>query len=273
MDMRSLTRRLAPVALALLIVSGLVPAALAAETGALSESAIVAAEGDALTLTNNRRAAAGLRALRFDARLADLARERAEYMARTGTFSHTQSGGTDVFDLIRAKDIAWYGAGEIIAWNTAASLDYSAAFAVQGWMNSPSHKSIVMSTGYNYVGFGLAIASSGKRYWAGVYLKGPDRTGAYAKITSVTKAPLSATRSKVTLRWGGSDIRMQVLTSGFRYFEIARRYDGGAWVSYGTTTATSVVREWTKGHTWEFRVRARDKAGNWGSWRSVTVNP
>jgi hypothetical protein len=66
---------------------------------------------------------------------------------------------------------------------------------------------------------------------------------------------------------------MQVLTSGFRYFEIGRRYDGGPWVSYGTTRATSVVREWTKGHTWEFRVRARDRAGNWGKWQSVTVKP
>ena len=36
-------------------------------------------------------------------------------------------------------------------------------------MASPSHKAIIMSTGYNYVGFGLAIsAATGKRYWAGV---------------------------------------------------------------------------------------------------------
>lgn len=271
--MRSIARLLAPTALALLLVGGLAPATFAADTAALSESAVKAAEGNALTLTNKRRTDAGLTSLRLDTRLSALARERAEYMARTGTFSHTQSNGTDVFDLISAENIAWYGAGEIIAWNTAASLDYSAAFAVQGWMNSPSHKSIVMSSGYNYVGFGLAIASDGKRYWAGVYLKGPDRTGAYAKIKSVTKTSISSTKARVTLTWGGSDIRMQVLTSGFRYFEIARRYDGGAWASYGTTTATSAVREWTKGHTWEFRVRGRDKAGNWGNWQAVVVKP
>ena len=54
-------------------------------------------------------------------------------------------------------------------------------------MDSSGHKAIIMSKGYNYVGFGLAISpTSGKRYWAGVYLKGPDRTGAWAKLGSVT---------------------------------------------------------------------------------------
>ena len=63
-----------------------------------------------------------------------------QYMAKTGEFSHTQANGTDVFDMIVNAGIDWYGAGEIIAWNTAAALDCSAAFAVQGWMGSPSHR-------------------------------------------------------------------------------------------------------------------------------------
>ena len=269
--MRSPIRRLAPIALGLVLLGSLAPGTFAADTSGTSETAIAAAEMDALTLTNKRRTAAGLRPLRLDPRIAALARDRAEYMARTGSFSHTQSGGTSVFDLIADQQISWYGAGEIIAWNTSASLAYSATFAVQGWMNSPSHKSIVMSKGYNYVGFGLAIANDGKRYWAGVYLKGPDRTGAYAKIKSAASRSVSSTKTKVYFAWGGSDIKLQVLTSGFRYFETARRIDGGAWASYGTTTATSVVRYWPKGHTWEFRVRARDKAGNWGPWQYRTI--
>ncbi len=272
--MRSPARRLvpfAPIVIAFVLLAGLAPTAFAADTAAVSGSALAAAEADALTLTNRRRASAGLVALRHDGRLAALARERALYMARTGTFSHTQSGGTDVFDLIEARDIAWYGAGEIIAWNTAAALDYSAAFAVQGWMNSPSHKAIVMSKGYNYVGFGLAIASNGKRYWAGVYLKGPDRTGAFAKIKSTASRSVSSTKTKVYFSWGGGDVRLQVLTSGLRVFETARRVDGGPWGSYGTTTSTSLVRYWWKGHTWDFRIRARDKAGNWGPWTMTTI--
>ena len=48
--------------------------------------------------------------------------------------------------------------------------------------------------------------------------------------------------------------------------------DGGAWYDYGSTTAkTSMTQSWTRGHTWQFRVRARDKVGNWGGWKVVKV--
>ena len=93
-----------------------------------------------------------------------------------------------------------------------------------------------MSKGYNYVGFGLAISSSGKRYWAGVYLKGPDRTGAWTKMVSVVKTNLDRTYLRISLRWSGSDTRLQVLTSGLRYYQVQRRRNGGYWYDYGTTT-------------------------------------
>jgi uncharacterized protein YkwD len=258
-------------ALTFILVVGLAPAAIAADTTDVSGSAISAAEKSVLTLTNRRRVAAGLVSLRWDSRLANLARDRAAYMAATGEFSHTQSNGTDVFDMIVDAGIKWYGAGEIIAWNTAAALDYSAAFAVQGWMGSPTHRSIVMSKGYNYVGFGLAISSSGKRYWAGVYLKGPDRTGAWAKVAGVSKANLDRRYVRVTVRWAGGDIRLQVLTSGLRYYQIQRRRNNGGWYNYGTTTSTRLTRRWYRNSTYEFRVRSRDRAGNWGSWVVRTI--
>jgi len=270
--MRSpLARRLSPLALALLLVAGLVPAAVSADETDVSAAAIAAAEQSVMTLTNRRRTDAGLVALRWDGRLAALARERAVYMAETGEFSHTQANGTDVFDKIVDAGITWYGAGEIIAWNTAAALDYSAAFSVQGWMGSPSHRAIVMSNDYNYAGFGLAISSTGTRYWAGVYLKGPDRTGASAKTGTVSRVNLSRTRVRVTLRWSGHDVRLQVLTSGLRYYQVQGRRKGGSWHDYGTTTSTRMARRWYRHGTYEFRVRARDRAGNWGPWATKTV--
>jgi uncharacterized protein YkwD len=270
-DMPSPARRFAPVALALILLVGLAPSALADDTTDVSGAAIAAAEKSVLTLTNRRRVAAGLVSLRWDDRLAKLARERAEYMAQTGEFSHTQANGTDVFDMIVDSGITWYGAGEIIAWNTAAALDYSAAFAVQGWMGSPTHRAIVMSNGFNYVGFGLAIAPSGKRYWAGVYLKGPDRTGAWARVTSVSKRTLSSRYVRVYVKWGGRDTKLQVLTSGLRYYQIQRRRNGGYWYNYGTTTSTSMAKRWYRHSTYEFRVRSRDRAGNWGAWVVTTI--
>lgn len=270
--MNSLVRRLAPLALAVTLLAGLAPMASATEDVDTTAAAMSAAEQDALTLTNSKRAAAGLVALRWDPRMAKLARQRAEYMATTGLFSHTGADDTDVFDMITASGMTWYGAGEIIAWNTASLLDYSAAFAVQGWMGSPGHRAIIMSTGYNYVGFGLAISpTTGKRYWAGVYVKAPDKTAGWSKVTSVRKARVDASRVRVTLRWDGGDRRLQVLTSGLRYYQTQKRRDGGRWYTYDVTTRTYATRTWSRGHTYEFRIRSRDKAGNWSAWSKVTI--
>jgi Cysteine-rich secretory protein family len=270
--MRSHLRCLGPLTLALLLIVGLAPSVGAAEAD-VGGTAKAAAERRALVLTNRIRNDRGLIALRLDTRLTELARQRAQYMARTGNFSHTQSGGTTVFDMITASSIRWYAAGEIIAWNTAGPLDYSAEFAVRGWMGSPSHRAIVVSNDYNYVGFGVAVASNGTRYWAGVYLRGPDRTGSWARVRSWSKVNLSGTYARVTIRWSGGDTRLQVLTSGLRYYQTQRRRDGGAWVDYGTTQAAYLVRRWLRGHKYEFRVRSRDRAGNWSGWSTKVIVP
>ena len=272
--MRFPARRLSLLALASLMMATLVPfAPVAASEVDTSATEIAKAEQGALNLINRHRADRGLVALRLDSRIAGLADERADYMARTGTFSHTHEGGTSVFDMIAAAGIKWYGAGEIIAWNNAEDLAYSTAWAVKGWMGSASHKAIMLSTGYNYFGLGLAIASNGRRYWAGVFLKGPDRTPATAAIKSVSRDVLDARRTRVVVRWGGADRRLQVLTSGLRYFQMQRRVNGRAWYTYPITTSTSMTRRWVRGNTIEFRVRARDKAGNWGTWKTVTIKP
>jgi uncharacterized protein YkwD len=270
--MRSPARRLVSLGLALLLVAGLgVTSTLAA---APAEATLVAAEGVATTKINEQRVDRGLVKLRVDSRLAALARERAVYMAENDIFSHTHAGGQAVWDLMSANGITWYGAGEIIAYNTTSSLSSSAAGAVKQWMASPPHKAIIVSKSYNYFGVGVAVSpNTGRRYWAGVFLKGPDRTGAWAKITSTTKKSISATRSKVTFRWTGGDTQLQVLTSGFHSYQFQRRMDGGPWYDYGTTTKTTMTRTWIRGSVYEFRVRARDRNGNWSSWKTVKVRP
>jgi uncharacterized protein YkwD len=269
--MRSLIRRPVFVVLGLALLAGLAPVATVAAASSYSAAEVSEAEQAVQALINDKRSALGLVALRWDARVAELAHERAEYMAATGRFSHQEADGDDVFDKIEDSGITWYGAGEIIAWNTAQDLHDSAAFAVHGWMGSSSHKAIIVSKGYNYVGFGMAIGEGGKRYWAGVFLKGPDRTSAWARVDTVATRVIDADTRKVYIRWDGNDTRLQVLTSGLRYFQIARRINGGEWVTYGTTTSETTTRYWERGWTVEFRVRARDKAGNWSAWRTVTI--
>ncbi len=247
---------------------------LPASVGATTSSEIDAAEATALKLINEQRTDGGLVALRLDSRLATIAGKRAAYMASTGVFSHTQKDGTTAFKMISDADITWYGAGEIIAWNSGTDIQGSAAYAVQSWMNSDGHRAIIMSNDYNYVGFGLAVASNGRRYWAGVFLKGPDRTGAWASIGSVGKTkPGAGGRVGVTLHWTGADTKLQVLTAGLHYYQAQGRRTGRSWVDYGTLTTTSTTRQWLHGATYQFRVRARDKNGNWGAWQYLTVTP
>ncbi|MFL5679071.1 MAG: CAP domain-containing protein [Chloroflexota bacterium] len=236
-----------------------------------------AAEQTMLNALNADRAKAGLVAVRLDTRLGAIARARSTDMASKHYFGHTQPDGRTVFDIIESKGITWYGAGEIIAWNTEAGLAESAAVANAAWLASAGHKAIVLSTSYNYVGVGLAIdASNGHRIWTAVFMKGPDRTGGWVTMDPVVQPAVAAASvpsyRSVTVSWRGGDIRLVVLTAGLRSYQVQARTDGGAWVWFGAaTTATSRgIRVWA-GHTYDMRVRACDKAGNCGAWASVAL--
>jgi len=266
--MTFLVRRSVPLLLASLL---LLPVAAPVAAAVSTDPAVIAAESAALTYGNAERTSRGLIALRLDPRVLAVAHARAEAMAQADELSHMQADGGTAAGLLSAASISWYGVGEIIALNFEPTLASSAGSAISQWMNSSPHRAILLSTDYNYVAFGLAVSASGKRYWAGVFIKGPDRTGASARLYTPVKQILSATRTRVKFRWTGSDVRLQVLTSGLRYFEIQRRRAGGAWVAYAATTATSLTTSWARRHTYEFRVRGVDRAGNRGSWRTVTV--
>ena len=261
--------------LATVAVLGLLAASLAAPAGAAAATdpwTIDQAEQAMVGLLNQDRTAAGLVPVQTDARLMAIARARSVDMATKHYFSHTQPDGRTVFDILNAQHIAWYGAGEIIAWNNYPGLELSTSNANSQWMNSPGHKAIVLSTTLNYVGVGLAIdASTGKKLWTAVYIKGPDRTGARSTTSTPTVAPgATGATKRVTISWTGADVRLQVLTSGFNYWQVQRRTDGGAWTTvYATTTKPSMTLELAGGHTYDFRTAGRDKAGNWGAWSTV----
>jgi hypothetical protein len=71
---------------------------------------------------------------------------------------------------------------------------------------------------------------------------------------------------RITLRvpWSGSDA-----TSGIARYQFAQRTDAGAWTIVATAlTSPRIDRSLPVGHTYQFRVRAIDKAGNIGAWAS-----
>jgi hypothetical protein len=82
------------------------------------------------------------------------------------------------------------------------------------------------------------------------------RTGVQLGGTS-TSQPLL-----VTLGWTGTDSG-----SGIASYDVQRSYDGGAFTTIaGAQAASSLDLTMTPGHSYRFRVRARDKAGNVGAW-------
>jgi hypothetical protein len=77
----------------------------------------------------------------------------------------------------------------------------------------------------------------------------------------IAGAPLSSDRVMVRVSWHGSDTR-----SGVARFDLERSKDGGSWGTRASTSSTTRDVALEGGHTYRYRVRAIDKAGNVGSW-------
>jgi uncharacterized protein YkwD len=243
-----------------------------AEPADRADLTLPAAEASLVEMINADRAAIGLPALRLDARLTAVARERSTFMAATRTLSHTQADGRTMIDLIKANGIRWYAAGETIGWNNYPSLRDSTRAVNLGWLSSPEHAAIIRSTAYNYFGVSLAVTADGDCYWTAIFIRGPDRTPPTARMLAPIAGGLRILASgrhvrQVTWTWTGADRPLAVLTSGLQSFEVQRRIDGGAWVTVWTsTTGLRWSSSVSVGHRSQVRVRARDHAGNVGTW-------
>jgi hypothetical protein len=75
----------------------------------------------------------------------------------------------------------------------------------------------------------------------------------------------TAQRLLMTIAWTGTDSG-----AGIASYDVQRSYDGGTYLTIASaTTATTMNWTMTPGHTYRFRVRARDKAGNVGAWTTA----
>jgi len=270
----TLTRRLSPFLLAgLLLVPQAAPVAATTATTTITDAGLTRAGQDLVTKTNARRKDHGLISLRPDPDLMEIARTRAQVMAANDMLSHTEPNGTKVYDRLSADAIHWYAAGEIIAYNMEANIGDAVNRTMSAWMASSGHRAIMLSNNYNYVGYGAAVAASGKVYFAGVFVKERDETGAWVKFGSLTRRSVDAGHVHLTIRWTGADTRLQVLTAGLRYFQVQARRSEAGWESWGVTAKTSRGVTWIRGNSYYVRIRAIDKLGNWGAWRTLHIIP
>ena len=129
-----------------------------------------------LQLCNNERRAAGLKDLytREDL-LWDLAMARAQETTRQ--FSHTRPDGTSCFSLFREQGFYGY-LGENIA---AGKLYQDPDKVVEAWMNSPGHRSNILSDNYTYLATGYVNNPNASTYCAdGKYVGQYVKFGAYS---------------------------------------------------------------------------------------------
>ena len=233
---------------------------------ATGTSVLTSARASLQTWINRDRAAAGLRPLRLDVRLRQLAGERADWMAAHEQLSHLTVDGT-VSEAYATRAIAWYLAGENVGYSTSPGALAAASATYAMWRASPTHWAQLMSANYNYLGIGLATtASGGATYASIVLLEGPDRTAPVARMR--TKSVLGAT---IAFSWSGTEPLLQTHTAGLRDFNVAYRVDSRAWVQIRSATlaTTLVLRNRAHGHWYAIRIQARDWRANLSPWSAA----
>lgn len=102
-------------------------------------------------LVNRRRAAHGLRALRFESHAARAAQRHTDDMVQRHYFSHVSPGGSDIADRVNATGLRWRTVGENIAVGQRTP-----ARVVSDWMRSPGHRANILDGEFTMLGVGTA---------------------------------------------------------------------------------------------------------------------
>ncbi len=87
--------------------------------------------------------------LEWNNKLEKSAQSYAKYLKRTGRFSHKSADGKDVGDRIEAVGYNWMLVGENIAEGQK-----NLAEAIEDWMESPSHCTMIMNPDMTEMGLG-----------------------------------------------------------------------------------------------------------------------
>jgi uncharacterized protein YkwD len=122
-------------------------------------------EHQLVALTNQSRAAAGLRALRVDSTLTAIARSRSRDMIVRNYFSHSiPPSGKNVFSILDSKRYCYAIAGENIGWNNYPD-DVATKTIHKQFMASPSHRSNILGKRWDVIGIGAYKGPTGKKMW------------------------------------------------------------------------------------------------------------
>jgi uncharacterized protein YkwD len=255
-----LPRRLLSHAVGATLIATLVATAFAAPASAATSAST--AEAMIIGWVNTSRINAGLKPLRGDGDLAYIAGVRASRMASNNVMNHTIGG--NLYNQLRYRDVQWYRYGEAVGWSGSAWTVDAARALYRMWMASPSHRALLMSTRFNYIGLGLAYRSSNRRtFGSAVMTESLDHTPVISRVTGASRSG-----DDVSWTWNGYDPRLQTHTAGLRDFDVQYRVGSASWrtLRNDTTGKSLVLRDRPHGQYYAIRVRGTDRRGNVGAW-------
>ncbi len=127
---------------------------------------VKALEQKVIELVNRQRAAAGLSPLAANWELCRVARYKSQDMIDKNYFSHQSPTYGSPFRMMEDFGIRFTAAGENIAYGQRSPEE-----VMNSWMNSPGHRSNILSRTYNQIGVGVAKKANGTYYWTQMFIK------------------------------------------------------------------------------------------------------
>lgn len=115
--------------------------------------AIARDEAEVRQRINEIRQERGLNQLRDNERLAQVARNYSQKMARKNFFSHTSPDGDTSAQRVRSAGIFYLVMGENLFKST--NFPKPVPLAVEGWMDSPGHRENILHPEYTQTGVGI----------------------------------------------------------------------------------------------------------------------
>lgn len=127
-------------------------------------------ETEIFRLINQARVGNNLNSLDWDEQLAEMAREYSEKMARENFFSHFDlEGGNAAKRAKKSRLKNWSKIGENLF--SVERIPRYAAFAVKGWMKSPTHKLVILDKDWTTTGIGISEAENGEIYITQLFIQ------------------------------------------------------------------------------------------------------
>lgn len=136
----------------------------------LNPAAVRALEQDAFQMINAQRSDAGMAALEWNEKVAQVARVHSNNMAQYNFFSHQGLDGNLVDG--RAGKLGlnnWAAIGENIAF--MKGYDDPVEAAITNWLRSPGHKKNLLNPDWTETGVGLSVTPDGKYYFTQVFIR------------------------------------------------------------------------------------------------------